>query len=321
MNKKVQQIATSFRDALGFPQVTSKSGAELLFDNDLFSALFRERFGIASENKESFNAAFRDVTEGVGGEITKINSVTSSALLPLLFFYKLYHPQEGKSIFLTLDNKKYEFTRAFYEVRNNVVRIPSCVDIALVSHDENIILFLESKLTEFYEDTKEQKEYGSSYKPLYEKNGIKSTLKNSGITIDEDAQNLILLSNNKPVYIEGIKQTISHLIGLVKGPQEAKDQEDYISAYNRAKHLIYSPILYDTTNILGGDSNEYTSFFSLYSNVIGLHGDNIIKDIQEWTKINCGKSIEVRQSVLTYQELVKENPNWLDDKVKLFYRL
>lgn len=63
-----------------FPKVLSKSGAELLFDNDSFTALFRERFGVSPENKEAFNAAFQAVTEGVGQEITKINSVTLVSL-------------------------------------------------------------------------------------------------------------------------------------------------------------------------------------------------------------------------------------------------
>lgn len=123
-----------------FPKVLSKSGAELLFDNDLFTALFRERFGVSSENKEAFNAAFQAVTEGVGQEITKINSVVSSALLPLLVLYKLYIPKEGISIILKVGGETKKFTRAFFEVRNKVIGLPSCVDVALVSSDGNTML-------------------------------------------------------------------------------------------------------------------------------------------------------------------------------------
>ena len=36
----------------------------------------------------------------------------------------------------------------------------------------NTILFLESKLTEMFEDTTTEKEYGSSYKELYKQTGI-----------------------------------------------------------------------------------------------------------------------------------------------------
>ena len=59
---KIKKIAEQFRDSLKFPKVSSKSGAELLFDSDLFTALFRERFGVSSEYAEAFNAAFKAVT-------------------------------------------------------------------------------------------------------------------------------------------------------------------------------------------------------------------------------------------------------------------
>ena len=319
--QKIKIIAESFRKALKFPQVTSKTGAELLFDNDLFAALFRERFGIISENKDTFNAAFQNITEGTGKEIKKINSVTSSALLPLLVFYKLCIPKDGNSLILTLNKEKIVFTKAYFEVRNNVVRSPSCVDVALVSHDGDTILFLESKLVEMFEDTTVKKVYGSSYKPLYEKEGIKRALNSQDITVDIRASDLILRSEKTPQYLEGIKQTISHLIGLVKGPQNAKDQSDYISAYKDAKRLIYSPILFDTKTVLNESSNEYSNFVTLYSKVIGDHKDEILADIQEWVNIKCKKSIEILPTVLTYQKLIKENPNWLDPNVEAYYGL
>lgn len=260
----------------------------------------------------------------MGNEIVKINSVVSSALLPLLVFYKLYLPKKGNAITLKIGEETNVFTRAFFEVRNNVVGFPSCVDVALVSQDGETLLFLESKLTEMFEDTTDYKEYGTSYKPLYEKKGIKCALNENGITIDESASNLVL--HSEPQYLEGIKQTISHIIGLVRGPVEAKDQEDYISAYKKAKRFIYFPIRYDTSEMLKDQPDESSRFAALYSNVVGSHRKEILKDIQEWAKIklpktNCDKMIDIQSTMLTYQELVKENPNWLDQKVKIFYEL
>lgn len=318
---KIQLIAERFRKALDFPQVLSKTGAELLFDNDLSTALFRERFGITSENKDAFNAAFRDVTEGVGGEITKINSVVSSALLPLLVFYKLYLPQNGYSITLKIGEERNVFTRAFFEVRNKVVGFPSCVDVALVSQDGETILFLESKLTEIFEDTTDHKEYGSTYKPLYEKKGIKRALNENGITIDESASNLVLHSEPEPQYLEGIKQTISHLIGLVKGPQEAADQSDYIAAYKNARRLLYSPILYDVSLILNNQDNEYTDYRNLYTKVIGNHRDAILQEIREWSNSINNREIEINPISITYQDLSKQNPVLLDERVAKYYGL
>lgn len=324
-NAKINSIAASFRASLKFPQVLSKTGSELLFDSDLFTALFRERFGITSEYKDAFNAAFRDVTEGEGNEITKINSVISSALLPLLVFYKLYHPKKGKVLTLKIEGEKIRFDRAFFEVRNQVINRPSSIDVALVSENEKTILFLESKLTEMFEGTIDHKEYGSSYKPLYEKSGIKKALEENEIIIGDNVSNLSL-SSTEPQYLEGIKQTISHLIGLVRGPVNAKDQEEYASAYKKAKRFIYSPIRYDTSGVLKEQSDESSRFAALYSKVVGSNRSEILKDIQEWTKkkwprTNCDKMIDIRSTMLTYQELIKENPNWLDPKVKLFYGL
>ena len=317
---KIKIIAEQFRNSLNFPKVTSKSGAELLFDNDTFTALFRERFGISYKNKKAFNAAFQAVTEGVGKEITKINSVVSSALLPLLVFYKLYVPKDGQSIALNTGGDTIEFTRAFFEVRNKVIGHPSCVDVALISRDEKTILFLESKLTEMFEDTTTEKEYGSSYKKLYKQTGIRNALKSQGITIAENATNLILQSV-RPQYIEGIKQSISHLIGLVKGPQDTQDQSEYISAYHSAERLIYAPILFDSTQILNHQADEYTNYYSLYSKVIGDHGKAILDDIQFWAEKSSGKKIIIEHTPLTYQQLAKDNPDWLDSKVKAFYEL
>lgn len=318
-NEKIKTISKRFRESLGFTPVLSKTGSELLFESDLLTALFRERFGITSENKDAFNASFRDVTEGMGGEIAKINSVVSSALLPLLVFYKLYLPQKGNAITLKIGEETKVFTRAFFEVRNNVVGFPSCVDVALVSQDGETLLFLESKLTEMFEDTTNYKEYGSSYKPLYEKKGIKCALNENGITIDESATNLVLHSEQQ--YLEGIKQTISHLIGLVKGPQEKADQSDYISAYKNARRLIYSPILYDVTPILDNQDNEYTDYRNLYSKVIGNHRNAILQEIREWCNVQNNRVIEINPKPITYQDLSQQNPLWIDERVAKYYGL
>lgn len=325
--KKVKIIAETFRTALGFPQVLSKSGSELLFENDAFTALFRERFGIAAENKETFNAAFRSVTEGEGNEITKINSVNSSALLPLLVFYKLYFPKDGQRISITIKGNTIDFTKAYFEIKNNVIGRPSCVDVALVSEDDDIMLFLESKLTEMFEGSTLEKEYGKSYKALYSGTAIEEALNKGGIKVDADATNLILRSDKEPQYLEGIKQTISHLIGLVRGPQETDDQKDYLDAYERASKLIYSPILFDTRAIFNDNTDESTKFASLYTTVIGNNSTSILEAIRNWD-MDYGhkgeknnKRIEILPSVLTYQNVMKDNPTWLDERVKTFYGL
>lgn len=324
--QKIKKIAESFRMALGFTQVLSTSGAELLFDTDVVTALYRQRFGITADNKEAFDAAFKAVTEGEGNEISKINSVISSALLPLLVFYKLSVPQEGRHININLGDETITFTQAFFEVRNRVIRRASCVDVALVSQDGTTILFLESKLTEMYESSRPEEEYGKSYKPLYIGTSIEKALNEGGITVEADAAGLLLRSEQKPRYLEGIKQTISHLIGLVRGPQRA-NQKDYIEAYKTAHRLIYAPILYDTSALFNEQSDECSDFASLYANVIGGNSDSIMETINNWIKnkrrkgVENNKKIEIHPTALTYQNIMKDNRTWLDEKVKAYYGL
>lgn len=171
-----------------------------------------------------------------------------------------------------------------------------------------------------FEDATTKKKYGSSYKDLYMQSGIRSALNNRRIAIVEEATNLILKSE-QPQYLEGIKQSICHLIGLVKGPQDTQDQSEYINAYNHAERLIYTPILYDPTHILSKHDNEYSNYHSLYSDVIGTHGNAILDAIKNWAKKSNGKKIVIEQRPLTYQKLTQENPDWLDERVKTFYGL
>ena len=124
-----------------------------------------------------------------------------------------------------------------------------------------------------------------------------------------------------PQYLEGIKQTISHLIGLVKGPQEAADQSDYITVYKNAHRLIYSPILYDVTPILNNQSSEYTNFKRLYSKVFGDHGYAILEDIHEWCNTTNNRVIEINPKPITYQDLSQQNPLWIDERVAKYYGL
>ena len=96
---------------------------------------------------------------------------------------------------------------------------------------------------------------------------------------------------------------------------------EYINAYNHAERLIYAPILYDPIHILSEHDNEYSNYHSLYSDVIGAHGNAILDAIKNWAKKSNGKKIVIEQGPLTYQKLTQENPDWLDDRVKTFYGL
>lgn len=273
---------------------------------------------------------YRIATEGIGNEKDKVNSVLSSALLPLLVFNPLFsypNKEVSKSISIRLpgEEKLREFDNCFFEIRNTVIGFPSCVDVVLTSKKggHTTLLFLESKFIEYLEDLKKVKKYGKSYNSLYLKDGIKNALDCGRLNIESDSENMILSSGQKS-YIEGIKQTISHLIGIVKGPSCSKEgfyPEIYAEFYRRFYHsedveFIYGTILYQIP------TKEYSDYRDLYRKIIGDNGIQIVSAINEWNK-SSNKTIKVLPDVLTYQQVfgLLENKDFLPSIVKTFYGL
>lgn len=310
----------------GKNEIFSKRGSRLIVAEDWYIRPFKDRFKIDDEDK--FDEAFKIVTSGVGNELTKINSAISSSLLSLLFFYKLFN---SSNYILNIDG--IEYNKAFFEVRNKCVGFPSCVDVVLLSKDEKTLLFLESKFTEYIEGLSKKETYGKSYCELYKK--IKELLNNNGIKIDsENKEKLVLLSSDKHLYIEGIKQSICHLIGLVQGPQNVKENKcsqsyykehiEYKDAFEKAEKLIYGTILFDL-NKLNLEEGIYDSYYNLYIDIIGENGLEIVKAIREWAKISVeDEKIIVLPKPLSYQEIISNEKNKkysesLSDSIKKFY--
>ncbi|MDO5394938.1 MAG: hypothetical protein Q4F07_03110 [Bacteroidales bacterium] len=327
-SKASKNLANKFRANLNFDEIKSKSGSLLLFNELTFSELFCGRFGI-QEEREAFNEAFTIATGGVGNEITNVNSVISSALLPLLFFYRLFYTvKQPVSLRININGIEHNFVRAFFEVRNKVVGRPSCVDVVLQDKDGNL-LFLESKLTEFLDDYSDKpKTYGASYLSLYQNASIKNALENAGIGVDRQDKVLLLTPRNT-MYLEGIKQSISHLIGLVKGPQIVDDEfypsaycREYIEAFENAPNKYYATILFDPTKQIG-NSPEFESYCKLYCSIVGneVFRNGIVPAIREWAKLEKGgENIIIIPQPLTYQEITSANPDYpLPESIKKYY--
>ena len=98
-------------------------------------------------------------------------------------------------------------------------------------------------------------------------------------------------------YFEGIKQSISHLIGLVQGPSLSRKgvyyPEEYLQAYQNcyksAKTIYYATIILNPLMIgvhAGNDDfNKYEGYVKLYSDIIGKHGGKILECIRNWPKL------------------------------------
>lgn len=301
------------------------------FDENLLAREYAKIFGI--EPDEKWFEAFRIATEGQGDEIRKINSLISSSLLSLLAFHKLYRNESDLRLELALPGKgTVRFDKCLFEARNKVVRRPSCVDVVLYSSESNVLLFLESKFTEYF-SVSEKELYGKGYIDLY--NQYLSKALSDGLEIDTDKEKLLLKTKeNKERYIEGIKQSVSHLVGLVRGPYKGGSgyypeeyHNRYQELYNKADELFYGTILYDPKE-LKVDNAPFEDYVELYRGTIGAYGQEIVEGIRKWDSEPMGshgndKKIAVLPEPLTYQSLFKEAANslLLTDTVLRFYNL
>lgn len=310
----------------------SYNDAFLIIPENSISNLFAEKFDIKDAmDLEKFHQAFRICTEGQGNELKSINNVVSSALLSLLTFFRLFGENSGFSLNLKLEDKSdsIEFDRCFFEVRNAVIRLPSCVDVALYSSKSKVMLFLESKLSEYNRDSKDL-EIKKGYAELYDDKKLQKILNAGGISVDG---NKLTLTSGGKAYLEGIKQTISHLIGLVQGPSQNRNGvyypkeylDSYASCFNDNKTTIYyATIILDPNKVGAKDFNcAYKNYVELYKDTIGANGDGIIKCIRNWKQLknDTKKKINVLSEPLLYHTVFKDNCHLLLPSVREFYHL
>lgn len=174
-------------------------------------------FGL-QPNAQTFKEKFCQACCGNGQEESRITRLHSSALCALLFFYNV---TENNRLTLTLDGREVAFDRSYFEYKNTVIkgRKPSSVDVVLTGKDKSgksVVLFLESKFAEYYYSSKckhtgisTQYLHNEYSKPLYD-----GVIKGMGIRIEDGGSEYFSLVSNESVYLEGIKQMISHYVGV-----------------------------------------------------------------------------------------------------------
>lgn len=252
-------------------------------------------------------------------EKNRIHQLNSSSLLPLLCFWNVN--TKG----LIIDGVQY--TSAIFEAKNKVFTKDSSVDVVLVSADGLNWLFLESKFTEPlsprpYLDIK------APYKNIYD--SIKSILNVEISDIREEYDHkkhkmeylfsILSLENH---YWEGIKQMLSHLIGIVQGPG-AKAKHDHIKEGVKVK---LGTILFDfSEHNVQEYSTAYEDYVNTYSRIFSkVHSNQIISSLKrdKSLKINLDTNcLEVIDKPLTYQDVFKnQNPDFLLPNVAKFYSL
>lgn len=266
---------------------------------------------------ENWDEKFKEATTGIGQESQRILTLHSSALLALLTFVNISRDNP-----LWLLGEKY--VKCWFEVKNNVIegRNPSSVDVLLQAESGNL-LFIESKFTEYLEASSPN--IVESYKSIYEtllpliygmplqmvfpkkfteggKDIIGFGLKPKSER--RDFQNL---------YLTGIKQSISHLIGISKGP--SADDNSQWSDNIDGKKLRYGTILYRLK------SSAFANYNNFYHQTIGkITSDNLAECLNGHSAPFVGQ-IEVLPNLLTYQEVFGKSGFKLPERVKRFYKL
>ena len=263
------------------------------------------------------------VAHGEGNEEEKIDSIYSSSLQSLLFFYGV---SESNPIHIGKD--KDEFNKVLFEYENPVIRYPSSMDVVLLNEEKGTIAFVESKYLEIIRDSNKDgnKVVGVSYFRDSEKSGYKSLsfqkedLEKMRIeypgnpyidkVVDNHKMSISALDDKSYVYSEGIKQILSHIIGI----QNFKKVETYSSFDPIKNHKLFKKVI-------------YVELYNSFEGINDIVMQSKINDFKEHCKI-VKKVITSKEGLVdkflvkSYQDLAKANDNYkIDTNVEKYYRL
>ena len=276
------------------------------------------------QNKSEFYKKFKMSCSGNGDEIKKITTMHSSSLCALLFFYNV-----TKDNTLTINYPGLEnvvFYESLFEVKNKVIRFPSNVDVVLIGYninneEEKVLLFLESKFSEYITGiTKKGKSYeiGKGYidscdtKKIY----CSEVLEDFGLKLDTSHHDKYYLIPDTDKYVEGIKQMVSHHVGirnfLQSGPYNKNDEE----VIQKLKALLNDK---DKLKVILGEI-VFDNFPEKQLQKLDEYEKDYLKisDLLNSIYNDCG--VKVLDKTLRYS-LFKNNGFKLDKKVAQFYRV
>lgn len=235
-------------------------------------------------------------------ERDRIRILHSSSLAPLLCFYNITPSNPLK---IQIEGREVVFNKSSYEEKNPIPHSsqPSNIDIVLRGHDcDNtpVILYLESKFSEYFKPGNEEKLSIRVYGDIYK--SIKSRLESMGIEYIEYSDNYARLKNIEPDaehYLGGVKQMVSHFLGL----------KSVVSQLNSKKEVVYlAEILFrfDIDDIDPGHKkfNDYANQYRMLAAELNKQTDDQFKLLDE---------------VLTYQDFLSSYK--LDSFVADYYSL
>lgn len=235
--------------------------------------------GLGEEkNKELFKEKFIQACSGSGQEAMKITTMHSSSLCALLFFYNVSQKNE---LVLCLGNdaskKTYVFNQSFFEFQNVVIkgRQPSNMDVVLVGYEKEdeskqVVLFLESKFSEYYAEPKAKLDIADSYLKNQYGEIIYEKLRKIGYNVDGTIapENKFRLLAPVATYMDGIKQMISHYIGVrnllsgeVVKKRACEEHKDVVKTTENNATVLLGSIIFDD---LFDDIKDKKKYYGAY---------------------------------------------------------
>ena len=278
------------------------------------------------ENDIQFEKKFFEVCNGSGKEAANLIRLHSSALCALLFFHNIFHNDEKKinnEIHIKIDGKLVTFNNVFFEYKNNVVDInhPSNVDVVLISKKGDKILFLESKFAEYYLRCG-GKTISSKYKehPIGKKFYNNKILEKFQLHLDNtEGKDFKVYSDKSTItncvsYVEGIKQMISHYIGIlnfINGDKADSRCEELRACLSRGYKVYLGEILFDFKKDDNCENDEIKNYRLDYEKKYGKLADFLNDSSHNTSKTQ----IKCLNKVLYYSDFKK----YVNPTIKQFY--
>lgn len=244
------------------------------------------------QDNNNIRNKYKYATNGSGNEEKRISVLHSSSLCAFLHFYNL------KNNPIIINNVVYD--EVHFEVQNSVFNNhnPSNMDIVLISNKDKKILFLEAKFSEYLSISKYYT-VNKEYKKIYEELNITNEYE----IIEKENKIILFSKDNNKHYIGGIKQMISHYIGIKNFIKNKKSYDNQIKLKNNFE-VILGTILFD-----GWKKEKYLRDYAEQYKKMVVHLKN---------DKNKPNNFIIMDSLLTYQEVFKNYH--LDEKVKKYYR-
>ena len=302
----------------GSPSNNSYSFAGASAANTDLCGRLAELFGI--RRRDLFREKFTQSCGGDGQEGKRIAVLHSSALCALLFFC---HVSKENPYRMEIEGETYLFTCSRFEYQNTVIegRNPSNVDVVLTGTDsagKPAVLFLESKFSEYYEGTGKRLKIAAAYldnrygKALYGE----SLLEKMDLGMKpREGDGTFTLWSKETCYLEGIKQMISHYIGIRNLCDKPDGREDAVAReISAGAKVLLGEILF-TKGIgqlpIGSGEDCLAAYRKKYMALADVLNEQLEKD-------GLGDKFTVLRDILSYSQF-QDKAYIREPQIKRFY--